>query len=782
MDFELAQQMNAFINDNVESTTNMKKLCRQAISEGCVLLENDGVLPLKNKKIALFGRCQINTFYAGYGSGGDVKPGYKTSILQGLLDNNASINRELVDEYLNWTSNNVPDEGTWGNWPLCFEEMDINDELMISAANNSDVAVVVIGRSAGEDRDIKLEAGSWYLNEKEKKLLSKVRKSFDQMCVVINSGSIMDINELLNYKPNAILYIWQGGQETGNGLADVLLGNTSPSGKLTDTVALIEDYPSTNYFGNELYNEYVEDVYVGYRYFNSFAQDKIIYPFGYGLTYSKFSYDVIEINQKGCIIDLKINVKNIGNYKAKEVIELYLSKPNNCIGNPFVELVGYKKTKELMPNEEENLNIKIDISKIASYDENGGTGYKNCFVLEKGLYKLLIGFNSLEIENVYSFKIFNTVLIKKTKEACAPIESFKRMVNKDGIVFEDVTLKTINSRERIISYLPTNNNICDKYYTFDQVINNEITLDEFVETLDFDELEALTRGSLYAMNSPLGPAGNAGTLAGSTEKLFKRNIIAISTNDGPSGVRLSCNATLLPNGVLLASTFNDELVEEIGFELGKEVYARDSHILLAPGLNIHRSPLCGRNFEYYSEDPYLSGKIAAAYIRGVQMANVGACPKHFACNSQEYQRHVNDSRLSQRALREIYLRGFEICIKEAKPRVLMTSYNKINGEYTYYSHDLVRIILREELGYDGLVITDWWMRDDESKIFTDLKKQGYRIRASVDVYMPGSTGDKDNPGESDGTLLYSYNKGAITLAEIRYCAKNVLSFILNDKI
>ena len=782
MEFELAQDMNKVITDKIESTQKMNDLCRNVITEGCVLLKNDGVLPLKNKRISLFGRCQINTFFVGYGSGGDVKPLYQTSILEGLVNAGANINLDLANEYLSWTKCNIPDEGSWGNWPLCFEEMEISLDTIKKARSNSNVAVVIIGRSAGEDRDIKPQRGSWYLTIEELELLRNVREVFEEVCVVINSGSIMDTSEILDINPNALLYIWQGGQEAGKGVADVLIGNVSPSGKLTDTIAKITDYPSTKYFGNELYNEYVEDIYVGYRYFNTFEKDKIIFPFGYGLTYSNFKCDIIDVRYIDTVINLKIKIKNIGDYSAKEVLQIYLSKPQELLGNPSLILSSYHKSNELKPNEEEVFDINIEVKDFASYDDEGITGFKNCFVLEKGLYKLFAGFNSLDLEEIFTFKIEENILVKKTQEACYPKEHFKRIVNNNGILFKDVPIMTINQKERILNYLPSNNEISNSYYTFDQVESGGITLDEFVNSLEFEELEALTRGSLYAMNSPLGPDGNAGTFGASTDKLFKRGIKAISTNDGPSGVRLSASSTQLPNGVLLASTFNDKLIEDLTYELGKEVKERKSHVLLAPGINIHRNPLCGRNFEYFSEDPYLSGMIASAYVRGVQRANVSACPKHFACNNQEYHRHINDSRVSGRALREIYLKGFELCVKNSTPDVIMTSYNKINGEFSFYNHDLVRIILREEMNFDGLVITDWWMQDDESKIFDNLKKQAYRIRATVDVYMPGSGGTREEPGVSDGTLLYSYEKNAITLGEIRYCAKNVLALCLKRKI
>ena len=766
------EEKDFFTNDN------MKRLCRASVSEGCVLLSNDGVLPFINKKVSIFGRCQINTFFVGYGSGGEVKAPYKVSILEGLINQKANLNMELVNMYQKWCKENIPDEGTWGNWPLSFPEMPLDDDIVEKASKESDVALVIIGRSAGEDRDINKEAGSWYLNTDEAKLLEIVRKKFSKMCVLINSGSIMDISQILTYNPNALIFAWQGGQEMGNGIAQVLLGNVSPSGKLTDTIAKIENYPSTSHFGYPDSNIYFEDIYVGYRYFNTFKKEEIIYPFGYGLTYSKFNYEVIDVSKNDNIINIQISVKNIGDYKGKEVIQVYLSKPQNKLGNPLVELVSYYKTKELEKDEEEIINLEIDLYDFASYDDTGIVGYQNAYVLESGVYTLHLGFNSLDLTKIYSYYLENTIIVKETLEACTPKVSFERMVNRNGIEYEIVQTKKVDDRERIIKNLPKNNQTNECFYHFNDVKNGIVSLDEFVNSLDFEELEALTRGSLYSMNSPLGPLGNTGTFGASNEKLFKRGIPAISTNDGPSGVRMACHSTLIPNGITLASSFNDKLVEELAFEVGKEVLERASHLILAPGINIHRNPLCGRNFEYFSEDPYLTGKIASAYVNGVQASGASACPKHFACNNQEYLRYQNDSIVSGRALREIYTKPFGICIKESMPDVIMTSYNKVNGEFAYYNYDLVKVILRDELSHKGLVITDWWIREADSPIFRDLKTQAYRIRSTTDIYMPGSRGDRDNPGVSDGTLKYSLNKKSITLAEIRYCVKNVLAFCL----
>ena len=756
------------------TSANMKKLCRDIISEGCVLLKNDGALPIKNKKVSIFGRCQINTFDVGYGSGGAVKAEYSINILDGLINAGANLNEELVEIYQNWCANNIIEEAEWGKWPTCFPEMPLDTSLVNAAANNSECAIVIIGRSAGEDRDINKTDGSWYLNNDERRMLELVRTNFKEVIVLINSGSIMDTSEILNYNPDALMYIFQGGQEMGNGVADVLLGKVSPSGKLVDTIALIEDYPSTSHFGYPDENIYFEDIYVGYRYFNTFSIDKIIYPFGYGLTFSKFTYNILDIIKNDNNYSIKLVVKNIGNYETKDVIQLYLSKPNNQFGNPKIELVNFKKTSLLKPNEEQIIQLEFNLNDFSLYDD-----FNNRYLLESGVYKLSVGFDSLNIKEVYSFSLEKKLVVKQSVEACAPIKPFIRLKNNNGCVdYEDTPLRSVNQRKRIVDMIPKPTESIENFYHISQVINQEITLDEFIDSLSFDELETLTRGSLYSMNSPYGPFGNTGTFAASTDSLFKRGLPAISTNDGPSGVRMGCHSTKVPNGFIIASTFNPQLVYELATEIGKEVIERESHVMLAPGLNIHRNPLCGRNFEYFSEDPYLTGILGSSYVKGIQDAGASACPKHFACNNQEYLRYNNDSIVSGRALREIYVKAFQICIKEANPHVIMTSYNKINSDFAYYNHDLVKVLLRNELNYSGLVITDWWIREADSNLFENLKTQAFRIRASVDVYMPGSRGDRDNPGESDGTLKYSLEKGAITKQEIKYCAKNVLNLCL----
>lgn len=703
------------------------------------------------------------------------------SILEGLRAGGANLDIQVVETYEHWTKNHIPDEGYWGHWPMCYKEMPVKDEFIASASKRNTTAVVVIGRAAGEDRENKIEKGSWFLTDTEDNLLALTRKYFKKVCVMINSGSIMDVTRIEKHKPDALMFVWQGGQETGNAVADVLLGKVSPSGKLTDTIAAIEDYPSYKYFGNKKYNNYAEDIYVGYRYFNTFARDKIIYPFGFGLSYTKFEITDCKVKQNAeTTATVTFTVKNAGDFTGKQVVQVYLSVPQGKLGKPSRELAAYVKTKELAPNESQTLSVTVELKDFASFDDMGVTGYKNSFVLESGEYKIFIGENVSCVKEIYTLNLDGMVLIKACEEACAPRYSFKRMVNAKGVHYENTPVATVNLRERVLNRLPKTferKNGTD--YSFQDVIDGKITPDEFVAEFTPEELDAFTRGSLYMMDSPYGPKGNAGTFGANCQPLFDKGIPAISTNDGPSGARLQAHSTLLPNGVALASSFNDELVENLTYEFGKEVIARKSHVLLAPGINIHRNPLCGRNFEYFSEDPYLTGKMAVAYIKGVQSAGASATPKHFACNNQESKRGINDSRVSQRALREIYLKGFEICIKEANPDCLMTSYNKLNGVYNYFNYELVTTILRDDWGYKGCVMTDWWMKNGKSKHFKTLKTQAYRVRAQVDVFMPGAPNYGIHKGKSDGTLLKSLNgDDGITLAELQRSAKNVLKLCI----
>ncbi len=772
----LSQNESGDTSDLVKTVTEgMPELLRKAGAEGTVLLRNDDVLPLsKDTRISVFGRVQNDYMYVGYGSGGDVIKPYTVSLMEGLRNANALLNEELADIYSQWCKSNPPDHGFWGHWPHYYNEMPIDDALIQKSAENSDCAVIVIGRSAGEDRENHLTKGSYYLTDDESSLIERVSATFKKTVIILNIGSIMDMawEEKLLKNNSAVLMPYQGGMESGNSVADVLFGIAEPSGRLTDTIAdCYESYPCSKHFGEKEYNNFFEDIYVGYRYFETFAKDKVLYPFGFGLGYGKFENNVAECTNKNNIVTIKVNSKNIGALSSKDVVQVYCEAPQGALGKPSRVLCGFAKTPVLTTGEEHISTIEIPYYSFASFDDSGATGYKNAYVLESGEYNFYVGANVRDAQKVFSFTLNETLVLEQLTEVCAPTEKFD-ILGKNGKTVP-VTTSTVDLKKIILNNLPKDygyNGDCG--ITLDDVKNDKETMEKFISQLSPTELEAISRGD-YTMDSPLGNKGNAGVMGGVLKSLRNKGIKPITTTDGPSGIRIRSCCSLLPIGTSLASMWNEELAEEIYSKVGSEMKEKGSHVLLAPGMNIHRSPLCGRNFEYYSEDPFLTGKTASAVVKGVQKNGVGACPKHFACNSQETNRNKTDSRLSQRALREIYLKGFEICVKEASPLTIMTSYNKINGVWGHYHYNLCTQILRGEWNFQGLVMTDWWMQNSDSPEFPQMKNQAYRVRAGVDVLMPG--GNRTGKRKPDGTLLKTYGKPeGITLGEMQQTAQRVV--------
>ena len=760
-------------------------ICKAGI-EGSVLLRNDDVLPFKKTdKISVFGRCQYDWFYVGYGSGGDVIKPYTVSLIEGLENLQANLNEPLKEKYKAWCQKNPPDHGFWGHWPHYYNEMPITEDEIKSFSSESECAVVIIGRSAGEDRENYLKEGSFLLTEDEKNLINNVTKHFKKTAILLNTGNVISLYDInLIDSDLAILMCWQGGMESGNSVAKMLLGEESPSGKLTDTIAYnYEDYPCSENFGYKEYTNYVEDIFVGYRYFETFHKEKVLYPFGFGLSYTTFKQEFLNAELVDDEITLQIKVTNTGAFKCKDVVQVYVNAPQGKLGKAEKVLVGFNKTKELAPDKSDIITIKFPLYFCASYDDSGKTGNKSCYVLESGIYKLFVGDNVRDAVNVWNFTLDNLKIINTLSEVCAPKNKFERMIsttNGNGELtedFENAPLATTNLRDIILKKLPEEIPYTgDKGIKLTDVKSGKNTLDEFIAQLNTTELEAISRGH-YTMDSPLGNKGNAGAFGGVTQSLRAKKVPPIVTTDGPSGIRIRSCCSLLPNGTALACTWNTDLVKELYTLIGNEMKEKGSDVLLAPGMNIHRSMLCGRNFEYFSEDPVISGKIASAVVSGVQSAGVSACPKHFACNNQETNRTYNDSRVSERALREIYLKGFEICVKEAKPLNIMTSYNKINGVWGHYHYEICTMILRNEWGYTGNVITDWWMRSANSHEFPQLRDNAYRVRSGVDVLMPG--GKRSGRKKPDGTLLETYKKeNGITLGEMQQVARNVLNLCL----
>ncbi len=776
----LSQTSVPALDDGKTTPEEFKKLCREAATESLVLLKNDDMLPLnKDTRISIFGRCQINYFFCGYGSGGDVKAPYKTNLLQGFFEAGAKVNEELASWYQEKCAADVPYDGFWGAWPYHYDEFKLEDEFVKKQAAKSDAAIVVIGRSSGEDRDTKLVEGSWFLTKDEKRLLEQVTREFKKVLVVVNSGGFIDFKWLDNYNISALLFAWQGGQESGGSIADVVLGISYPSGKLADTIAReYDDQPSKDEFGLKK-THYVEDIFVGYRYFETFAKERVRFPFGYGKTYTKFDIDA---KGRGKVEDdeviLNLNVKNIGEFRGKEVVQVYYGGPKGKLSRADKNLVRFYKTKELQPEENEEFEIRFNIKDLASFDDTGVTGHNMCWVVEPGDYPIYVGSDVRHAEKVMDVHVDELRVIEELEEAVGVKESFKRMANRKGaLTFEDVPVSKVSVKDRIATQIPADiPQTGDKGFKLKDVKEGKCTMEQFIAQLNDVELENLSRGNQGAMFCTIGIPGNAGVFGGITADLRYYGIPTMNTNDGQSGNRFQHHTTLLPIGAALGCTWNPTLVKALCDEVGKEQQAGDSQVMLAPAINLHRNPLCGRNYEYFSEDPYLTALFAISYIRGIQDNGGSATIKHFACNNQEKHRWSGDSIVSQKALREIYLRAFEIAIKEAKPHWVMTSYNRINGILNAYSFDLIDTILRRQWGFKGLTMTDWWVWKEKCPDYKHIKDHGWRIRAGNNLFMPGS----DRLKRLQPSIFQCLHKeDGLTLGELQRADMGILQFIID---
>ncbi len=755
------------------------ELAVETTAEGIVMLKNNNsALPLKKDSIiSVFGRIQLHYYKSGTGSGGMVNVSKVTGIVDGLLEAGVKLNEELLDVYRKWDDENPFDVGTgWGAEPWSQAEMPIDDDLVKKSAEKSDTAIVIIGRTAGEEQDVKYEAGSFLLTELEKDMLLKVRREFEKVIVLLNVGGLIDMNFIEDCNPDAILYVWQGGMTGGTGTAKVLTGEISPSGKLPDTIAYnIEDYPSYEYFGGKDKNYYVEDIYVGYRYFNTFAPEKIRYPFGYGLSYTDFTIKCLGLNYNSSgDITVTVRVENTGSYSGKEVVMVYVGKPQGKLGQPEKILCGFEKTKTLAKNESQDLTIAISLDNLASYDDLGVTGYKNYFIHEKGEYKFYITSDSKEFTYVDCVDFPENRPVSECRQALAPVEPFERMANHGGLVYEPVPLNSVDENAVRLADLPEEIGYTgDKGIKLADVYNNRHSMDEFIAQLSDEDLSCIIRGE--GMGSPKVTAGTASAFGGVSDSLVKYGIPAVCCTDGPSGMRLDCGtkAFSLPNGTLTASTFNKQLVENLFEMLGLEMSANKVENLLGPGINIHRNVLNGRNFEYFSEDPYLTGTMAAAELRGLHKSGVTGTIKHFCANNQETNRHFIDSVVSERALREIYLRSFEIAVKQGNADSIMTTYGKVNGLWTAGNYDLNTQILRNEWGYSGIVMTDWWSHINRRGGEPDKTDFSAMTMAQNDLYMVCADGSKNN----DNTLA-SLESGDLKRSELQRNAKNICNFIL----
>jgi len=756
---------------------------REAISEGIVMLKNDNnALPLSDKsKIALFGRNQFNYYKSGTGSGGLVNTSYVVSIKDAIINSGKyEINQFLEEEYKKWLISHPFDSGKgWADEPWYQEEMPISREIVSKTKETSDIAIIFIGRTAGEDQDNKAEEGSYLLTKKEKEMIKNVCSAYDKSIVLLNVGNIIDMKWVNDYNPAAVLYIWQGGQEGGNGVLDVISGTVSPSGKLTDTIAFnITDYPSTANYGSSTKNYYQEDIYVGYRYFEDNYKERVMYPFGYGLSYTSFEFpDASCVNKDGGIT-VTCTVTNTGNYAGKEVVQLYCSQPKTVLNKASKILCGFVKTKVLQPGESEDIEIFVPLNRLSSFDDIGVTGHKNAWILEKGDYIFEAG-NS--IRNTISAGIYRNLedkIINQLQEALAPISPFERyVIAEDGTkVMTKVPTRTIEPSVRRKNEMPE-----EIEYTGDNgiklvdVYDGKASMQDFIAQLSDEDLICIVRGE--GMNSPRVTPGTGGAFGGVTEKLISYGIPTVCVSDGPSGIRMDCGniAFALPNGACLASTFNVELVEELYEYEGLEL--RKDHIdaLLGPGINIHRNPLNGRNFEYFSEDPYLTGEMAVAQLKGMQRAGSTGVIKHFACNNQEQSRHDVEAVVSQRALREIYLKPFEIAVKEGGAYMIMSSYNPVNGFWTSSNYDLLTTILRNEWGYKGIVMSDWWAKGNDENQPGTRENAAAMVRAQNDLYMVSKNPSKNTNNDNHEA---EFKAKKVSRSEYQRCAMNICKSVM----
>lgn len=786
MTSEVAQDSTQVLDEDRWVDPELVALAHQAAAEGIVLLRNEDALPLPaGEKVALFGRVQLDWVAVGYGSGGDVNAPYETNLLDSLSElGTVEVDQQLAETYRSWCAENVIDHGDWGNWPWHYAEMPIADEAITAASERNRTAVVVVARAAGEDRENSLEPGSFYLTDDEKALLERVTKAFERTVVIVDSGNVMDLAWVEEVNPAGVVFAWLGGMEGAKALAEVLVGQLEPGGRLTDTIAWrYEDYPSAENFGGHDFNNYAEDVYVGYRFFETFAPEKVQYPFGFGLGYTDFEVSCAGFEADDQQVRVRALVTNTGERSGREVVQLYLQGPAGTLGRPARELVAFAKSDEVEPGASVELELVAPLSLMAAYDDQGSSGHPFAFVLEAGEYAFHLGMDVRRTVEAGSFELAETILVEQCEQAAAvePDKAFERIVaRRDGETYtlerEPVPTSKVDLAQRILDRLPEAvEPTGDKGIKLADVASGKASLDDFVAQLAPEDLAALTYGDVV-MDSELGVHGNAGAFGGVNQTLRDFGIPPVITTDGPSGIRVAAYTSLLPIGSALAASWNPELVHRLYTKHGEEMLRKGSDILLAPGMNIHRDPLGGRNFEYYSEDPLITGKMGAAVVAGIQGNGVSACPKHFACNSQEVNRIRNDSRVSERALREIYLKGFRICVEEAAPQNIMTSYNLVNGVWAHYHYDLVTTILRGEWGYAGNVMTDWWMRKAQDPNFPALQDSAYRVRAQVDVLMPGAA---EGSAKADTAIVDSYGtEGGITLGEMQRCARNVLSFLL----
>ena len=806
---------------------NNRALARKAAAEGFVLLENDGVLPLKEKKIALYGSGARMTVKGGTGSG-QVRERYSVTIAQGIENAGFEITTKswldrfdkfYADTYENYRQEQEKKvEGIREFYKILgmvtpFEHptgIPVTEEDV--AASDCDTAIYVLARQAGEGNDRTDTQGDYRLDDVERENLEFVSRSYKNFIVIINAGGVIDVSFLDSLHVSALIYYVQGGEEGGNALADVLSGRVNFSGKLATSWAYsFEDIPSNStysYLGGDKYNqEYNEGIYVGYRYFDTFGV-KPRYAFGYGLSYTTFDIAYVSANTEMGEVTVKVAVTNTGNAAGKEVVQLYASVPFGD-GAEKQRLAAFAKTKELSPGETQELTLTVSLRELSCYDES-----KAAWVLRSGAYILRLGNASNSNEAVAVLTLAEEAVLEQCANVCPvehEIDEIKAPVREEE-TFSNLPVISLESciPETVV-------------YTYE---TPEEKSDALVESMTDEQLaKLLVGGGTGAKNLIVEAMGASGT---TTPALYEElGIPNVILSDGPAGLNLTSHlveledgtfkparvpqileayrrylfgfsrmalmsqmaapesgtmhyqyATAWPCGQLIAQTFDTRIAEEIGDAIGTEMEAFGVTVWLAPGMNIHRNPLCGRTFEYYSEDPYVSGKLAAAVVRGVQKhPGKGVSIKHFAANNCELERNMSSSNVTERALREIYLRGFEIAVRESNPMTVMAAYNKINGIYCTNNYDLLVKVLRNEWDFDGVVMSDWdAMKADRADCTKATSGDVQKAHAAqCDLVCPG------RPDQVEA-LLKGLETGAVRREDLKRSAVRMLKMIRSNTV
>ena len=781
-------------------------LSKEAAKEGMVLLKNDGpVLPLaKGTRIALFGKATID-YVKGGGGSGDVTVPYVRNLAEGfaLLGDAVHVYQETVDFY----QKEVAAQYEAGIAPGMTSEPALPAALVKEAAAYADVAIISLCRFSGEgwdrrshldtqkehklvdqallDRsDAVFERGDFYLSNAEEAMVQAVCDAFDKIVVVLNVGGVVDSTWFAkNDKISSVLLAWQGGMEGGLAAAELLTGCGNPSGKLCDTFAAeLADYPSSDgYFDSDDYVDYKEDIYVGYRYFETIpgAAVKVVYPFGYGLSYTTFEVSALSgcfpkvadgAFEGGCdAASVSAMVRNTGACPGREVVQVYVSAPQGRLGKPAKVLAGYAKTKLLAPGESQMVTIRFRMGDLASYDDLGKV-QKSAYLLEAGTYQFLAGTSVRDVQPVpETFQLKETLITRQLTARMVPTQLKMRLLadgaweplpqgtpndpNEDGLVHQtfDEAEGVVPAVRAVPQYHRWGH--VDPRPKLQMVADGTMTLDEFIAALPDEDLAWLLGGQPNT--------GVANTYGYGNNVLY--GIPNAMTADGPAGLRIQpevgVKTTAFPCSTLIACTWDPETAYRVGEAGGAEVKENNISAWLTPAICIHRNPMCGRNFEYYSEDPLLTAKQAGAMVDGIQSNRVAATIKHFALNNKESNRKDSDSRCSERAIREIYLKAYELIVRDNDPWSIMTSYNIINGHRASENKDMLTGILREEWGYEGMVTTDWWTLGEHYK----------EAAAGNDMKMGCGYPDR---------LLAALEKGLITRAEMELCAKHILGLIL----